>query len=127
MSEQTDQQLVYDLMRERLLELFGPGGSFRVTLGRATVDEAYFAATVADTVAWQVAAAVEGKPAETPRHEVAVDPQAEHEKLWARVEAELLIRRTGPNAFLDDVDVVATPMVETELVETLRVEAAHAA
>lgn len=132
MSEQTDQQLVYDLMRDRLMELFGPGGSFRVTLGRATADEAYFAATVADTVAWQVAAAVEGKPVETPRHEVAADPQAEHEALWAHVEAELLIRRTGPNAFLDDVDVVATPMVEPErveaqLVDAQRVDAAHAA
>jgi hypothetical protein len=126
-SEQTDQQLVYDLMRERLTELFGPGGSFRVTLGRATVDEAYFAATVADTVAWQVAAAVEGKPVETPRHEVVGDRQAEHEALWDRVEAELLIRRTGPNAFLDDVDVVATPVAEPEPVQAQRVQAAQAA
>ena len=114
MSESTDQQLVYDLMRERLLELFGPGGSFRVTLGRATADEAFFAATVAETVAWQVAAAVEsGSTAtEAPRHEVESDPQAEHEALWSHVEAELLIRRTGPNAFLDDIDTVASPIAE---------------
>lgn len=112
MSEQTDQQLVYDLMRARLLELFGPGGSFRVTLGRATAEEGVFAATVADTVAWQVAAVVEGASAEAPRHEVASDPQAEHEALWAHVESELLIRRTGPDAFLDDVDIVATPEAE---------------
>ncbi|CAN5221633.1 hypothetical protein BH11ACT4_BH11ACT4_02950 [soil metagenome] len=113
MSESADQQLVYDLMRKRLMELFGPGGSFRVTLGRATADEGFFAATVADTVAWEVAAAVEaqvdGTVAEAPRHEVAADPQAEYEALWAHVEAELLIRRTGPDAFLDDVDIVATP------------------
>lgn len=111
MPESTDQQLVFDLMRDRLMELFGPGGSFRVTLGRATTDEAFFASTVADTVAWEVAAAVEtsGASAEAPRHEVAADAQAEHEALWAHVEAELLIRRTGPNAFLDDVDIVATP------------------
>lgn len=124
--ESADQQLVYDLMRERLLELFGPGGSFRVTLGRAAPDEGFFAATVADTVAWQVAAAVEsaGASAEAPRHEVAIDPQAEHEALWAHVEAELLIRRTGPSAFLDDVDIVATPEVE---VEPERVATFHAA
>lgn len=111
MSESADQQVVYDLMRERLLELFGPGGSFRVTLGRASVDEAFFASTIADTVAWEVAAAVGSVRAsdEGPRHEVAAAPQAEYEALWAHVEAELLIRRTGPDAFLDDVDIVATP------------------
>lgn len=114
MSESADQQLVYDIMRERLMELFGPGGSFRVTLGRATADEAFFASTVADTVAWQVAAAVEtgADASEAPRHEVEADPQAEHEALWAHVEAELLIRRTGPNAFLDDIDTVASPIAE---------------
>lgn len=114
MSESADQQLVYELMRERLTELFGPGGSFRVTLGRATADEGFFAATVADTVAWQVAAAVEGKAADAPRHEIETEPQAEHEALWSHVEAELLIRRTGPNAFLDDIDAVATPILEAE-------------
>jgi hypothetical protein len=108
-SESQDQQLVYDLMRERLMQLFGPGGSFRVTLGRATPGEALFASTVADTVAWEVASGVSARPAEAARHEVAADPQAEHEAIWAHVEAELLIRRTGPNAFLDDVDIVAAP------------------
>lgn len=120
MSDSVDQQLVYDLMRERLMELFGPGGSFRVTLGRATQGEAFFAETVANTVAWEVAAGVEsaGQGTETPRHEVAAQPQIEHEALWAHVEAQLLIRRTGPNAFLDDVDVVATPAHAAEPVLT---------
>ena len=109
MSESTD-QLVYDLMRERLIELFGPGGSFRVTLGRATQDEALFAQTVAHTVAWEVAATVDsaGQISGPARHQVATDPQLEHEMLWAHVEAELLIGRTGPNAFLGDVEIVAT-------------------
>ena len=107
------------------MELFGPGGSFRVTLGRATDDEGFFAETIAETVAWEVAASIAApaKPAslaetlmgppQGPRHEVEADPQIEHEALWSHVEAELLIRHTGPNAFLDDVDVVATPTVDT--------------
>ncbi len=116
MSESADQQLVYDLMRERLIELFGPGGSFRVTLGRATPEEALFAQTVAHTVAWEVAATVEsaGQASGPARHEVISDPQLEHEVLWAHVEAELLIGRTGPNAFLDDVESVATPAHSAE-------------
>lgn len=123
-SESEDQQLVYDRMRERLMQLFGPGGSFRISLGRATDDEGFFAQTVAETVAWEVAAslAAPAKPAslaatlmgppQGPRHEVEVEPQLEHEALWAHVEAELLIRSTGPDAFLDDVDIVATPEVD---------------
>lgn len=111
MSESADQQLVYERMRERLLELFGPGGSFRVTLGRAGLDEGFFAATIAETVAWEVASAVGAtEVAEEPhRHAAAIEPQAEHEALWAHVEEQLLIRSTGPDAFLDDIDLVATP------------------
>ncbi|MEP6480647.1 MAG: hypothetical protein ABJA94_01425 [Rhodoglobus sp.] len=143
MSEAADHQVVYDLMRQRLLELFGPGGSFRVSLGRATADEGFFAETIAETVAWEVAAAVEGKAAPVgaaaggsrsagilgadapaPRHGVVADPQAAHEALWSHVEAELLIRRTGPNAFLDDVDIVATPAPLDESAHVARVHAA---
>ena len=61
------QELAYELMRSRLNDLFGPGGSFRITLGRATVDDAIFVATVADTIAWDVAAALEEHEQATPR------------------------------------------------------------
>jgi hypothetical protein len=93
------QQLVHDLMRERLNELFGPGGSFRVTLGRATQDDALFVSTVADTIAWDVAAALdETVSAEEHRHasprRLAEDiPSDEHDEIWRHVEDELLKRR----------------------------------
>lgn len=95
-----DQQAVFDLMRERLFELFGPGGSFTVVLARATPDEAVFADTVAETIAWQVAAALEPqRPSKRQRVDVtAADPIPEHEQFWAHVEAELLRQRTGDAA-----------------------------
>jgi hypothetical protein len=87
------QQLAYDLMRARLNELFGPGGSFRVTLGRATADDALFVATVADTIAWEVAAALDEHERATPRRASDELPAEEHEQLWKHVEDELLKRR----------------------------------
>lgn len=92
------QQLVHDLMRERLNELFGPGGSFRVTLGRATQDDALFVSTVADTIAWDVAAALgielsaEGERA-NPRRAAQQMDSDEHDEIWRHVEDELLKRR----------------------------------
>ena len=87
------QELAYELMRERLYTLFGPGGSFRVTLGRATADEALFASTVADTAAWLVANSLEvDAPAEARRAIENLAP--EHEDIWAHVESELLSSRT---------------------------------
>jgi hypothetical protein len=92
------QQLVHDLMRERLNELFGPGGSFRVTLGRATQDDAIFVSTVADTIAWDVAAALDtalnerGERA-NPRRAAQEMPADEHDEIWKHVEDELLRRR----------------------------------
>jgi len=102
-STEAEQQLVFDLMRERLFEMFGPGGSFRITLGRATADDAVFVSTVADTIAHDVAAAF--TPArETPgRRVAAVDAMAEHEAMWRQIEAELQIRRTGPDSVEVDV------------------------
>ena len=100
-----DQQAVYDLMRSRLFELFGPGGSFRITLGRPTADDAVFVSTVADTVAWDVASALAAPRAEPARR--AADPailQAEHDELWRHVEEALLIRRTGPDSVEVDVE-----------------------
>lgn len=85
-------------MRDRLNELFGPGGSFRITLGRATADDAVFVDTVADTVAWEVAHSLIAPTERAGRHEVARDPMAEHEALWRHIEQELLIRRTGDDA-----------------------------
>jgi hypothetical protein len=98
---EAEQQLVFDLMRDRLLELFGPGGSFKITLGRATADDAVFVSTVADTVALQVAKQFSAHEAKGKRV-AAVDPVAEHEALWAQIEYELLQRRTGP----DSIDAV---------------------
>jgi hypothetical protein len=87
------QQLVHDLMRERLNELFGPGGSFRVTLGRATQDDALFVSTVADTIAWDVAAALAEHDHATPRRAAQEMPADEHDEIWRHVEDELLKRR----------------------------------
>ena len=87
------QQLVHDLMRERLNELFGPGGSFRVTLGRATQDDAIFVSTVADTIAWDVAAALDAHERANPRRAAQEMPADEHDELWRHIEDELLKRR----------------------------------
>lgn len=112
-SEAASTEAVYELMRERLNELFGPGGSFRITLGRPTADDAVFTDTVATTVAWEVARAIaeRGASASTAdadasaaRHESTHDPIAEHEELWRHIEEELLIRRTGPDSVAVDVD-----------------------
>jgi len=110
-----EQEAVYDLMRQRLYELFGPGGSFRVTLGRATPGEAVFASTVADTVAWDIASALGAQKATPARHETPRDPQAEHEELWSQIESELLIRRTGPNGFMGDLQAQPAPVLEEPL------------
>ena len=87
------QQLVHELMRARLNDLFGPGGSFRVTLGRATDDDALFVSTVADTIAWDVAAALDEHHKATPRRASQELPADEHEEIWRHVEDELLKRR----------------------------------
>ena len=41
-SSEAEQQLIFDLMRERLLDMFGAGGNFRISLGSATADDAVF-------------------------------------------------------------------------------------
>ncbi len=86
------QQLAYELMRSRLNDLFGPGGSFRITLGRASADDALFVSTVADTIAWDVAAALDEHES-TPRRAADQMPAEEHEELWKHIEDELLKRR----------------------------------
>lgn len=95
-----DQQAVFDLMRAELFRLFGPGGSFTITLGHATGDDAVFVSTVADSIAWQVAAAMEPERAHEPQHVdvTAADPVPEHELFWKHVESELLRQRTGDAA-----------------------------
>jgi hypothetical protein len=102
---QPDQDAVFELMRARLLEMFGPGGSFRISLGRATAEDAVFVATVADTVAYAVAAKltpVEDEP--VGRRVDAADPEeAEYRRIWKHVEAELLRRRAAE----DPLDVPA--------------------
>jgi hypothetical protein len=104
---------VYELTREALFALFGPGGSFRISLGRATAEDAVFVSTVADTIAWTVASRmpVAAGAAEEPQghaaHVAAPEPlapvgrrvdvadpeEAEYRRIWKHVEAELLRRR----------------------------------
>lgn len=100
---EAEQQAVFDLLSARLYELFGPGGSFRVTLGRPTADESVFASTVADTIAHDVATAFSPVRENAGRRAAEPVTMAEHEALWKQIEAELLIRRTGPDSV--DVDV----------------------
>lgn len=90
------QQDVFELVHDRLGELFGPGGSFRITLGRPTADDALFVDTVAETIAWQVAAALGAASATRAQHAAAADGDAdsdEHDELWAHIEREVLRRR----------------------------------
>ena len=98
-----DQQAIYDLMRKKLFEMFGPGGSFTISLARGGVDDAQFVSTVADTVAWEVASELSA-PRVSPARRVA-DPefaQAQHEALWRHIETELDIRSTGPETIEED-------------------------
>lgn len=87
------QQLVNDLLRRRLFELFGPGGSFKIALARAGSEDALFVQTVADTIAWDVAAAVGEHEHATPRRAAQELPVEEHEEFWRHIEGELLKRR----------------------------------
>ena len=100
-ANEADQQAVFDLLREQLFALFGPGGSFRITLGRATDDDALFVETVADTIAWDVTASLSATHS-AGTHTAPLDPQTAHGELWRHVEQELLLRRTGPQS----IDVV---------------------
>jgi hypothetical protein len=92
-----EKQAVFELMSERLFDLFGPGGSFRITLGRAAPDDAVFVSTVSDTIAWQVAASLVLEPATAGLHAApepdASEHAAEHDHLWRHIEAELLAQR----------------------------------
>ena len=88
------QDEVYEQMRQRLVDLFGPGGSFRITLGRATNDDAVFVETVADTIAWDVASSIrDDRARHEPRRLADQLPEDEHEAIWKYVEEELLRRR----------------------------------
>jgi hypothetical protein len=53
-SDEELQRLVFDLVHDRLLRTLGPGGSFAVTMRRDD-DDAFFAETFAETIAWEVA------------------------------------------------------------------------
>ncbi len=88
-----EKQAVFELVSERLFDLFGPGGSFRITLGRATADDATFVSTVADTVAWQVASSLVIEPAVVGLHAADEAGATEHDHLWRHIEAELLEQR----------------------------------
>jgi len=88
-----EKQAVFELVSERLFDLFGPGGSFRITLGRATTDDATFVSTVAQTIAWQVAATLVIEPEASGHHTAAQPAEAEHDYLWRHIETELLEQR----------------------------------
>lgn len=88
-----EKQAVYELMSQRLFELFGPGGSFRITLGRATADEAVFVSTVSDTVAWQVASSLVLEPAAHGSHTADQPIESEQDYMWRHIEEELLAQR----------------------------------
>ncbi|MCU1441282.1 MAG: hypothetical protein JWP85_2279 [Rhodoglobus sp.] len=101
-ADDAEQQLVFDLMRQKLFDLFGPGGSFRITLGRATADDAVFVSTVADVISQEVASTF-STPRDVPARRAAPTTKLEeHVLLWREIEAELRIRRTGP----DSIDTI---------------------
>ncbi|MDQ1556343.1 MAG: hypothetical protein QOI02_1345 [Actinomycetota bacterium] len=52
------QQVVYDLVRARILRMVGPGGSFAITL-RSNNGDALFSETIAEAIAWDVSIRVE--------------------------------------------------------------------
>lgn len=101
-------------MRKKLFDMFGPGGSFTISLARGGVDDAQFVSTVADTVAWEVAAELSA-PREKPARRVADSEtvQAEHDALWRHIEAELDIRSTGPETIEEDAQREAAAAVTT--------------
>lgn len=119
-ANEADQQAVFDLLREQLLALFGPGGSFRITLGRATADDALFVETVADTIAWDVTASLSTTHSEGSHAADTVDPQTAHNELWRHIEQELLLRRTGPQS----IDVVVEREAEAAAAELRVIHAA---
>ncbi len=56
-AEQSDevQKLVFDLVRERLVEAFGPNGLWTVGMKGDHEDDEVFSETVAESLAWDVA------------------------------------------------------------------------
>lgn len=52
------QQVVYDLVRARIMRMVGPGGSFAITI-RSDNDDAMFSETIAEAIAWDVSIRVE--------------------------------------------------------------------
>jgi len=94
-ASEVEQQLVFDLMRAKLVEMFGPGGSFTVSMGQASADDALFVDTVAETIAWDIANGVEAAKPRAPRRVAEVVPEARHEVIWRYVEEELA-RRSEP-------------------------------
>lgn len=92
------QQEVFLLMRQRLVDLFGPGGSFRVSLARASGEDAVFVDTIAQTIAWDVAAALDTEAHSDPRRLAEQLPEEEHEAIWRHVEEQLLSRRKSTDS-----------------------------
>ena len=124
-STEAEQELVFDLMRERLIEMFGKGGSFTVTLGRATAEDAVFVSTIADTIAQHVAAAFNPVRESSGRRVAAPTTIAEHDELWQQMETENVVPRTGPDSVEADVErEVAAARDNGSLAERLGTKAA---
>jgi hypothetical protein len=64
------QRLVYELVHDRLMRTLGPDGSFAVTIRRPNDDDALFATTLAESIAWDVASTLRS-PVVQPAHLVA--------------------------------------------------------
>jgi len=103
-ANEADQQAVFDLLREHLFAMFGPGGSFRISLGRATAEDAVFVETVADTIAWDVTASLAASHNSGSHSAEKPAPQVIHDELWRHIERELLLRRTGPESINVEVE-----------------------
>ncbi|CAN5157131.1 hypothetical protein BH09ACT5_BH09ACT5_17310 [soil metagenome] len=103
-SSEAEQQLVFDLMRERLIEMFGAGGSFTITLGRASSEDAVFVSTIAETIAQQVATAFNPVRESAGRRVAAPTTISEHDELWQQMESEHVVPRTGPDSVEADVE-----------------------
>ena len=110
---EAEQQLVFDLMRDRLIQLFGAGGNFRVSLGSATSDDAVFVATLADTIALDIATRM-SPVRETAGRRAAVSEQDEHAAIWKHVEEQFDMASTGPEAFLADLGSGRMPVMVLE-------------
>ncbi|HEV7948295.1 MAG TPA: hypothetical protein VGP24_00885 [Glaciihabitans sp.] len=73
MPDETITRLIYDLVRERLLNSVGPTGSFAVTVRTGTTDDSLFTQAFAESLARDITATLQ-QPA-APAHPQPVHPE----------------------------------------------------